>query len=157
MFDENVLLIEEEKLLNFDIELYCMPQILSLCYDFDKNDLLKVNNKVTCKGCGVKMAFNVTSKTSNLVAHITDSKRLENKHKFLKELYHEKKNERSPATKRKLPFQENNETPSKNFSQLKINTFVSPSKFNANLKNSLDQALIELIVNNSLPLSLVDK
>ena len=127
--------------------------ILTSCYDFDVAHLNEKANQVTCKGCGQKMKYNLSSKTSNLVNHIKDNESKKSMHAaILQDYISSTSTNIMPNSKRKIYH---DETPRSN-KQPKIESFSSPAKLNFIAKSRIDKMLVELVVNSSLPLSLLD-
>ena len=129
------------------------PAILTSCYDFDVAHLNEKANQVTCKGCGQKMKYNLSSKSSNLVNHIKDNESKKSMHAaILQDYISSTSTNIMPNSKRKI-FHD--ETPRSN-KQPKIESFSSPAKLNFIAKSRIDKMLVKLVVNRSLPLSLLD-
>jgi hypothetical protein len=70
----------QERLKDFKV-----PEIVQAAFEYDKQKLINISNRVKCKGCGIELKFNIESNTSNLVAHVRDTNPL--KHKVYYESY----------------------------------------------------------------------
>ena len=99
------------------------------------------------------MKYNLSSKTSNLVNHIKDNESKKSMHAaILQDYISSTSTNIMPNSKRKIFHDET----SRSNKQPKIESFSSQAKLNFIAKSRIDKMLVKLVVNRSLPLSLLD-
>jgi hypothetical protein len=132
-----------------------VPDVLNIGYEFDLEKLIYVDNKVKCKGCGESIAFNLETRTSNLISHLKTNAI---KHRDLCLLYDNSKlNSTNGTPKRKRLFEEieNLTSGAPSPKTPKLITDFSQAKYkNHDLKKVyLDKLFLDMLCANSLSIN----